>query len=365
METNSNVTQPMPVYVPPQMQVEPELLAFGAFNPNLPLIQQATIRLTVRNTGGDVLDGRLVPQVSWLIVSPLQFSLKAGESSQHVVQISTGAPQQVNRNQHFFKNGVVITSNAGPIGLDASYTLDYHQQPYPAQNMNLTPRTRREVPLKLLPMLAVILFVVMAVLGMRLLLNKDQQPDGAAYSREELLTQGAQTIFAASGLITDTPEPEAAIVRQATPTSQSLFQPLTSDTPDLTATAYQPTFTPWPTDQFISPELIVSSYFDALINGNYQDAWGFLTRDYQEECCSALGTDPYYIFTRDWSAVTDIKLLTAYLQEYGMNPAPVLVRYQYRNADDELEEFTQMFWLVVNEDQTSLLINAIDPLQSN
>lgn len=355
----------MPVYVPPQIQIEPETLAFGAYNPNLPLMQQAAINLTIRNIGGATLDGRLVPQVSWLIINPLGFSLEAGQSSQHVIQISTGAPQQINKDQHFFQNGVIITSNAGPSGLDVSYTLDYHQKPYTPPKMELTPRNQRETPLKILPMLAVIAFIVMAIVGIRLLFQESAQDEPIAYNREDLLTQGAQTVFAESGLVTETPEPDAAFIRQATPTTLSLFEPLTTDTPDLTATAFQPTFTPWPTGQFLSPEVIVTSYFDALISGDYPAAWQFLTRDYQEDCCSALGTDPYYIFARDWSAVTDIQLISAFLQEYDLNPAPVLVRYQYRNVDDELQEFTQMFWLIVNEDQTSLLINAVDVLQEN
>jgi hypothetical protein len=338
-------------------------LAFGAYNPNFPLIQQPTIRLTIRNIGGGILTGRLVPQVSWLIANPLFFKLKAGESSQHVIQISTGAPQQVNLEQHQFSNSIIITSNAGPTGLDVSYSLNFNSRPYTPQQMNLTPRTRLGLSRRVLPMIMIVLFIAMSFIGMRFLLNP--AGESASFTREELLTQGAQTVFASSGLLTDTPEPEAAIVRQNTPTSMSLFEPLTTDTPDLTATAYRPTFTPWPTDQFVNPEVIVNSYFSALTNADYQSAWDFLTREYQEECCTALGTDPYYIFARDWSAVSEIKLVSAYLQEYVLNPAPVLVLYQYRNADDELQEFTQMFWLVVNEDQTGLLINAVDSLQDN
>lgn len=365
MLPDNSTTQQTPAYSPPQIQVEPNRLSFGAYNPNLPLIQQPTIRLTVRNVGGSMLTGRLVPQVSWLIVNPQLFKLKAGESGQHVVQISTGAPQQVNRDQHFLANALVITSNAGPTGLDVSYTLDFNRKPYTPLQMDLTPRNRGNFAHKVLPFLAVGLFLLLAFFGMRFMLEPSPPPGLASISREELLTQGAQTIMASSGLITDTPEPEAAIVRQATATSMSLFEPLTTDTPDLTKTAFLPTFTPWPTDQFVSPEVIVNRYFEELIIGNYQAAWNFLTRAYQEECCTALGTDPYYIFSRDWSAVTEIKLVSAYLQEYALNPAPVLVRYQYRNAEDELQEFTHMYWVVVNEDQTGLLISAVDPLQDN
>ena len=347
------------------MQVEPEVLAFGAYNPNLPLIQQPTIQLTVRNVGGGILTGRLVPQASWLIINPLMIRLKSGESSQHIIQMSTGAPQQLNKSLHEFKNSVVITSNAGPAGLDVRYSLDFNRQANIPQQMNLTPRIRNQSSKRLLPLLLIAAFIVMALVGMRFLLNSGSNSTQADNEREALLTAGAQTVFASNGLITDTPEPEAAIVRQATETSSSLFSPLTTDTPDLTATAYQPTFTPWPTGEFVNPEVIVNSYFSALTNGDYQSAWNFLTREYQEVCCTALGTDPYYIFSRDWSAVSEIKLVSAFLQEYGINPAPVLVLFQFRNAENELKEITQMFWLVVDDEQTTLLINAVEDLSSN
>lgn len=365
MDANTQNTQQSPIYVPPKMLVEPEILVFGAYNPNLPLIQQPTIRLTVRNVGGGILTGRLVPQVSWLIINPLLIKLKAGESSQHIIQISTGAPQQLNKSLHEFKNSIVITSNAGPAGLDVKYSLDFNRQAYTPQHLNATPRIRNQSTKRLLPLLLVVLFIVMTLIGMRFLLNPATNPDEVDFERQALLTQGAQTVLASSGLLTDTPEPEAAIVRQATETSSSLFSPLTTDTPDLTATAYQPTFTPWPTGEFVNPEVIVTSYFSALANGDYQSAWNFLTREYQEVCCTALGTDPYYIFSRDWSAVSEIILVSAFLQEYDLNPAPVLVLFQYRNAENELQEFTQMFWLAVDDDQTTLLINAVDDLSSN
>ena len=365
MDANSRNTQQSPIYVPPQIQVEPELLAFGSYNPNLPLIQQPTIQLTVRNIGGGILTGRLVPQVSWLIVNPLSFKLKAGESSSHVIQISTGAPQQLNKAMHEFKNRIVITSNAGPTGLDVKYSLDFNRRPYASKQLNLTPRVRTHPLKRFWSILLIILFVGMALIGTRFLLNPEGGLEESEYERETLFTQGAQTVLASNGLLTDTPEPEAAIVRQATETSSSLFSPLTTDTPDLTATAYQPTFTPWPTGEYVNPEVIVTSYFSALTNGDYQSAWNFLTRDYQEECCTALGTDPYYIFSRDWAAVSEIQLVSAFLQEYDRNPAPVLVLYQYRNADNDLQEFTQMFWIIVDDDQTGLMINEVDDLGSN
>ncbi|MEE4195664.1 MAG: hypothetical protein V2J07_10745 [Anaerolineae bacterium] len=365
MESNTPAAQPTPVYIPPRIQVDPGILSFGAYNPNFPLIQQPTIQLTIRNVGGGTLTGRLVPQVSWMMINPLFFKLKGGESSQHSIQISTGAPQQLNQQLHRFRNCLVITSNAGPTGLDVEYSLDFNRQTYLPKQMNLTPRTAKKTARQFLPGLLVILFIVMALIGMRFLLQQNSDTQEASINREVLLTQGAETIYVGISLITDTPMPGAAILRQSTATSMSLFDPLTTDTPDLTATADQPTFTPWPTDFAVNPEVIVNSYFAALINGDYQSAWNFLTRDYQEECCTALGTDPYYIFVRDWSAVSDIKLVSAFLQEYGRNPAPVMVLYQYRNSENELQEFTQMFWLVVNEEQTGLLINQVDPLQGN
>ena len=363
MDSDSGQTQQTPTYFPPQIQVEPAALAFGTYNPNLPLIQQPTIYLTIRNTGGATLMGRLVPQVSWLIVNPSLFKLKAGETSQHAIQISTGAPQQVNQKEHFEPNSLIITSNAGPTGLNVSYTLDFNRRPYSPMQMDLTPKNRGSFARKFFPLIAVGLFLLLAFFGVRALLFPSDHPQVAQVSREELLTQGAQTIMASSALSTETPEPEDAIVRLATATSMSLFGSLVTETPDLTATAFRPTFTPWPTGEYESAESLITRFFEYLAAGYYPTAWDLLSRDYQEECCSALGTDPYYIFSRDWSAVSDIRLVSAFLQEYDMNPAPVLVRYQYRDEEDELQEFTHMYWVVVDDEQTGLLINAVDPLQ--
>lgn len=365
MDTNQHSDQQPPGYLPPTLHIEPTQLNYGVYNPNLPLIQQPVIQLVIQNTGGGRLIGRLVPQVSWLVINVLDFDLQAGESSQHAVQLSTGAPQQINQPRHQFKDVLILTSSAGPVGLDVSYRLDYSQKPYTPMRMDLTPRPGKKSVVTLLSLAALVVALLLAVIGFRYLGNSSKQSEGLSRTREQLLTQGAQTVLAASGLVTDTPVPDAAIVRPNTPTTMSLFSPLTTDTPDLAATANQPTFTPWATDQFLNPELIITGYFAALTDGNFQQAWNYLTREYQVECCTALGTDPYYIFVRDWSAVTDIKLVSAYLQEYGVNPAPVLVRYQYRNTENALQEFTHMYWLVVNEDQTSLVINAVDKLQED
>jgi hypothetical protein len=364
MDTPTSTTQQMPSYQPPMMVIEPEVLAFGVYNPNLPLLQQPIIRLKVRNTGGSTLTGRVVPQVSWLIINPMLFKLKPGESCELSIQLSTGAPQQLNKEEHFFANAMLLVTNAGPRGLDASYTLDFAKRSFSPAQMNFTPKKPDVFTAKILPMAAVGLFFVLVLLGGRYLLFPPGEAAMALSDNNTMMTVEAQNMLDREAEAESTAEPVSVIVRQATPTSLSLFEPLVTELPDLTATAFQPTFTPFPADQFENPEALVTRYFSRLSDGDYQSAWQLLTRNYQETCCTALGTDPYYIFLRDWSAYQSVSLASAFLQEYDLNPAPVMVRYQVVDEDGEREERLHLYWVVVNEEGTGLLIDMVDDLSS-
>ena len=364
METPTSTTQQMPAFQPPEMTIEPEELAFGVYNPNLPLLQQPIIRLKVRNTGRSTLTGRVVPQVSWLIINPMLFKTKPGETAELSIQLSTGAPQQLNKEKHVFPNAMLLATNAGPRGLDASYTLDFAKRPYTPAQMNFTPKKLDVFTSKILPLAAVGLFLVLVFLGVRYLFFPPGDGVTALSDSNNLMTAEAQSFEGTEAAMEATIEPASVIVRQATPTSLSLFEPLVTELPDLTATAYQPTFTPFPADQFENPEVLVTRYFASLSEGDYQRAWLLLTRTYQESCCTALGTDPYFIFLRDWSAYQSVSLASAFLQEYDMNPAPVMVRYQVVDGDGEREERLHLYWVVVNAEGTGLLIDTVDDLSS-
>jgi len=362
MDTPTSTIQHMPAYQPPAMTIEPEVLAFGVYNPNLPLLQQPVIRLKVRNTGGSTLTGRVVPQVSWLIINPMLFKLKPGESCELSIQLSTGAPQQLNKEEHAFPNAMLLATNAGPCGLDVSYTLDFAKRSFSPAQMNFTPKKPDVFTARVLPMVAVGLFLVLVFLGVRYLFFPPSDAQMVLSDNNLAMTAEAQSMLAIESEVDATAEPASVIVRQATPTTLSLFEPLVTELPDLTATAYQPTFTPFPADQFENPEALVTRYFASLSDEDYQRAWQLLTRDYQQTCCTALGTDPYYIFLRDWSAFQSVTLASAFLQEYDLNPAPVMVRYQVVDSDGEREERLHLYWVVVNEDGTGLLIDTVDDL---
>jgi hypothetical protein len=362
MDTPTSTTQQMPAYQPPVMTIEPEALAFGGYNPNLPLLQQPIIRLKVCNTGGSTLTGRVVPQVSWLIINPMLFKLKPGEGSEISIQLSTGAPQQLNKEEHSFANAMLLATNAGPRGLDISYTLDFAKRSFTPAQMNFTPKKPDVFTAKILPIVAVGLFLVLVFLGVRFLFFPPGETPMTLSDNNMAMTAEAQSMLAMGAEMDATAEPASVIVRQATATSLSLFEPLVTELPDLTATAYQPTFTPFPADQFENPEVLVTRYFAGLSDEDYQRAWQLLTRNYQTTCCSSLGTDPYFIFLRDWSAYQSVRLVSAFLQEYDLNPAPVMVRYQVVDSRGEREERLHLYWVVVNEDGTGLLIDTVDDL---
>ncbi|NSW52872.1 MAG: hypothetical protein HPY85_10235 [Anaerolineae bacterium] len=351
-------------YISPVLEFDPKQLDFGAYNPNHALLQQPTILLHIRNAGGSTLTGRLIPQVSWLIINKIQFNCAPGETSEHALQISTGAPQNWNETGHHVRHAVVISSNAGAAALDAAYTLNFHKQVYSPAQLKLTPRDPSRIHTRFLFPLAGVFFLIMIFLGLRNLFGAPTPREQAGIERDQLLTQGAQTMMAqAGGTETVSSAFSGALgMDQGTPTSQSLFAPLTTDTPDLTATAFQPTFTPWPAEAYPNPEVFVQEYFALLAERNYNTSWDMLSRRYQEECCTALGTDPYYIYARDWDEVETISLITAYLQEYDRNPAPVQVRYQLKKVDEQAQEFTAMVWLIADEARGTLLIDVIDNL---
>lgn len=364
-EQTQNTQQISSGYLPPVLGFEPGTLDFGTYNPRIPLLQQPFITLRIRNTGGSRLTGRLIPQVSWLILNPIEINCAPGETSEHAIQLSTGAPQNWNQQNHHHPHAVIISSNAGPAALDVSYTLDLEKQAFSPANLNLNPKDNTHFHTQFLFPLAGIFFLIMIIFGLRNLFGGETPAERAAIERAQYLTQGAQTVMAQLGGATETMAPGqsgALTAGEATPTSLSLFAPLTTDTPDLTATAFQPTFTPWATDTFPNPEVFIQDYFKLLSEGNTTASWKMLSRTYQVECCTALGTDPYYIYARDWEEVETVTLVSAFLQEYDRNPAPVQVRYQIKKYDEQVQEFTAMFWLIADDNLTTLLIDVIDDL---
>lgn len=366
-ESFENNPQPIEGYVPPVISIDPETLNFGDYNPNIPLLQQPFIILRIRNQGGGLLTGRIISQVSWLIINPIEFKCKAGETSEHALQLSTGAPQNWNQQQHKVSHAVIISSNAGAASLDVQYSVNLEKKNFAPSRINLQPRYDTFLQNKILVPISIFIFLLLITLVGINLFGVANPFSVAKVSREELLTQGAQTVFAGMNETTGTPEPANEMntnqMRPATATSLSLFAPLKTETPDLTATAFQPTFTPWPLEAFNHPEAVIKTYFKKLTEGNFHESWKMLTRDYQEACCSALGTDPYYIYARDWEEVEKVTLITAYLQLYDLNPAPVQVRYQVEMPNEDPIEFTAIFWLIVDGSQTGLLIDTIDILE--
>ncbi|MBN2046256.1 MAG: hypothetical protein JW750_00325 [Anaerolineaceae bacterium] len=364
MENDSNHKQTIIKNGPPVLSVEPGALDFGEYNANIPLLQQPYIHVRIRNTGGGLLTGRIIPQVSWLIANPITFKCEAGEISDHYLQLSTGAPQNWNSKEHRFKHVLIISSNAGAASLDAAYDLNEERKTPTRQTMRLEPKAQLVLQTKVLVPAAVIIFGIFMFLGAYNLIRSGTADD--VDMRREVMTQSAQTMEAevASAEKTFTAQNAALAYELApTPTSLSLFNPAETATPDLTATALSPTYTPWVFEDFPNPEQFIYDYIALLQAKDFRASWELMSLNYQETY-SQLGADSYVFFMSEWEEVESVEVISAYLQSWDLNPAPVLVRLKVKKIDQDPVELTQMYYLITNTAGDNLLIDSMEELSS-
>ncbi len=291
----------------PLLEVQPESIDFGSFHPDTPLTEQPAIDITITNTGTGILQGRLVPAVSWLIPQPIAFYCKPGEFSRHRIHLSTGAPIDPYRQTYNFEEILLITSNGGDHWFSCTYQ----------KSARSIISNRPTIPWLLIPAVLLAIAAVIFFFAIRSSGN-GTTADPQASEEERIYTEAASTLFAemtSTAIFSNAAvQGEQAAVIIALPT-----QEVTSEF-DPTAT-----FTPWPQQDFPNPEQFIQDYYRAVDQGEYEKSWGMLSKGFQETCCEVAGNDPFIVYTHFWDNVDSISVLSAYLQDWNTNPAEVYV----------------------------------------
>jgi hypothetical protein len=326
----------------PVLEVQPESIDFGNFHPNAPLTDQPAAEIIVTNTGTGILQGRLVPSVSWLIPQPIAFFCKPGESSRHRIHLSTGAPIDSYRQDYNFEEILLATSNAG----EHWFSCSYHKS-----KRSIVPGKPSMIWL-LIPAALLVVAAIIFIFAIR----SPNSTNGAvpqAQEAERIFTEAAKTLYAN---MTSTAILAPATVVPATQASIIIPLPTQETTSEFDPTA---TFTPWPQQDLPNPEQFIKDYYQAVDQGDYAKSWGMLSAGFQETCCQVAGNDPFVIYTHFWDNVDSITVLSAYLQNWNTNPAEVYVTLEYQHSrGDTFEEF-HVFYIVANPQGTDLLIDQV------
>ena len=330
----------------PKIDIKPIIINFGLYNPDIPLTNQPKINLRITNTGNGILTGRIIPQVSWLIILPIEFRCYKGQSSTHRISISTGAPIRPHRNHYNFGNVALVSSNVGVTSLSAKYSLaSSHMRP------------------KAINAKSIIAFSLIVILFSFFLLFSTLKLSPPVFSnqtanRSELLTQGAQTMFFKLSITAASSSGQQIAVPHQEITTEKIFifqgQDNETSTPIIS-----PTYTPWPRDQFQNPEEFIRDYYGLINNQEYPEAWSLLSNRFQDECCNQFGSEPYYTYMNWWNSVEYVDVISAYLQEWDVNPVPVIVSLRYQYKDGTITEDNNIIYIISDIEMNSLLIDEV------
>ena len=225
--------------VKPELTIEPPYIEFGTGSRSFFKLNRPDLLLTVRNTGSGVLTGRIKPQVSWLSITPDEFSCQAGESSEHHILIHKEARFYWDARGHYLNNLFLVISNAGSNKVNGSYKAD------------------RKSPIRsaiswLMVTIGMLMIIALVIIGLYTINWKTPRP-ASTISVDLLYTQGAATEIARMAL---------------TPSSSPLPSPTILITPSpahSTTPLATPSATPWPRDHYPNPEQFIKDYYQLII----------------------------------------------------------------------------------------------------
>lgn len=329
-------TEPQPV-----LAASPQHLQFGDYNTEKIFEVLPSAILTISNSGGDILAGRISPQVSWIHVDPPNFSCQTGETSEHRVTLTPETPHTWQDRLYSYDYLLLINSNGGSFFIGASYTAK-GQPIKPAKN-------KTNVKWLAIPILAVFLVAVLTALLILVLPRDKKQPPVP----EILYTHGAETVIAEltrTAAIRPLPRlTEQLLVHDFA--EKEVSQPLE----EISAM----TLTPWIRTQYPNPEKFIKDYYREINNRNYERAWSMLTDKFQQSCCSVAGNDPFQVYKNWWNTIREVEVITAYLQAYDTNPAEVYITLRYHTQKGETSEVFNIYRLVTDPVKDDLKIDEV------
>ena len=331
-----------PPFPQAQLVISTRTLDFGILTKDEPSEGHGIATLIIANEGEKTLVGRIALQVAWVSVTPPDFRINPGESSEHVFRIRTNAESSWTTHKLGSNFIALINSNGGSETIGGFYYSD------PSRNKP------KKNPIKLWTILSIPIALVM-IAGMIYFLSnaaKASKVHTKLTSIAQTYTQAAQTYMASIAAET-TLLPVSAVIDETKTGEAPLLEP------SATSSIQQPTYTPWPVASFPNVEEFIRSYYSALQNDEYEKAWWMLSEKMQIACCYQGGTLPFDIYTAYWKTVDYVEVVYAYLQAYDVNPAEVNVALIYHNADGTSEEAYNTFYIIADAVRNTLLIDEI------
>jgi len=107
------------------LQVSPDFLEFGVLDLRVKPAREPQLIIHVKNAGGGTLSGRVQPSVSWLKISPADFSCTEGRESEHKLTLDSTAPRRRWQRSCTFSDAVLIHSTARDQTLSGSYLVNF------------------------------------------------------------------------------------------------------------------------------------------------------------------------------------------------------------------------------------------------
>lgn len=336
----------------PRLSASPTYLDFGIFDPENPAPDHGAIAITISNTGGGVLAGRINPQVVWVGVTPLTFRLASGESSTHWVKLKSTAPKSWKPQRFSADFLCLINSNGGSSLIGGVFIAA------PGTGKKAHPPQKAGRIWIAIPAL-VLLFVAGLVAAGIWLRPGSIRVSPAVATRDAIFTQGAMTVMAQYTI-----PPTSTLLPQML--SQSTPQPFPMDSMPVSLSSAspnpqfaEPTFTPWPRSQLPNPEQFIRDYYSTINYENYEKSWAMLSPRFQQTCCAQAGNEPFVVYSSWWKTMKRVDVLSAYLQEWDTNPAVVNVALRYQTRDERTLDTVNVFMLIVSPDGRSLVIDEV------
>lgn len=337
---NSSMYALHPQQPQPVMQISPKTLDFGLVSVSSSGEGRGTATLTITNEGERILVGRIAVQVAWVSVFPPDFRLNPGESSSHAFTVRPNT--QMSWTSHRLGSDFIalINSNGGSETIGGFYYADQSIQPV------------KKAPLRkwlwgVIPMLAVVTGVVLSLINHqsgRIVSSAETQ------NLNQLYTHIAETYFA-----NVTENPPTPLPTGPQPTLDISFSGGNEPSiPEATVTS-----TPWNPDDYPNPELFLRSYYETLMNRDYDTAWWMMTEKMQIACCSGREVTPQEFFRSEWDKVESVDIDYAFLQQLNVNPIEFNVSLRYHYKDGTTGDMVNRVYIVSDTARKTLLIDQI------
>lgn len=285
-----------------------------------------------------MLAGRINPQAAWIGATPPSFRCPAGSSSQHVIRLAASAPKSWKPQSFKFDFLFLINSNGGSIPLSGEYISAVGKLP-----------PRAKFIWSWVIMTALIL-VFLSTLIVGLLFLRRNLATRNENTVSQLYTQGAATVLAkvasTSTVMPPAPPPDSTV-------------PAPAEMAATKSPAIEGTLTPWPRDAYPNPEVFIRDYYSAINYADYERAWSMLSGHFQENCCNEEGNDPFTVYSSWWKSVKQVEVLSAYLQQWDVNPAVIHVTLRYHMQDGRTLDAFAVFNVISDANRASLLIDEV------